>query len=68
MVELQLKLKKKSNVITADGTKTSLEYIPIGDYSKDVKLTVSNKDVADILHLPTTRPEDTVIILIDEQK
>jgi len=68
MVEIQFKLKRKSNVIEADGTKTKLEYIPLGDYSKDVKLIVNNKDVADILHLPTTRPEDTVIVFIDEKK
>lgn len=63
MSEVQFKIKKKQNIETADGVKTKLEYVPVGDYAKNVSIKVDSKNIAESIGLPVGHPEDTVIII-----
>lgn len=68
MTEVQFKIKKKQNIETADGVKTKLEYIPVGEYSKNVSLKVDSKNIAESIGLPVGHPEDTVIIVFGDEE
>jgi hypothetical protein len=63
MPEIQFKIKKKQNIETADGVKTKLEYVPVGDFSKNISIKVDSKNIAESVGLPVGHPEDTVIVV-----
>ena len=66
MSRVEFKIKKKTRVDEAGGkTTTKLEYTPVGQHEKNIKITVTSSEVADEVGLSTGKPDDAFFIDFD---